>query len=114
MAEVAKSGEGWVEIATIANFNKVKQLVPSQEVSVVADALGFSNFLEVSEDGLSVRRPGLVKKAVKVRPSVGHALMRPKEQTPRDATDDAAPPPLCPSCAVCSLLAARRPRVHLA
>jgi hypothetical protein len=66
MAEVAKSEEGWVGIATIAKFNKVKSLVPTEDVATVADALRYSNFLEVSEDGTLVRRPGTVKKVVKL------------------------------------------------
>ena len=35
MAEVAKSEEGWVDLTTIANFNKVKQMVPSQDLSLI-------------------------------------------------------------------------------
>ena len=92
MAEVAKSEEGWVELSTIANFNKVKQMVPSQELPVIADALGFSTFLEVSDDGLKVRRPGLVKKKVKLGALeftsrdevVTHLLMRAVELTDAD------------------------------
>ena len=64
MAEVAKSADGWVDLTVIAKFNKVKGLVPTEDVATIADALRYSNFLEVSADGLTVRRPGLVKKAV--------------------------------------------------
>ena len=64
MAEVAKSPEGWVDITVIAKFNKVKGLVPDEDATVIADALRYSNFLEVSADSTTVRRPGLVKKAV--------------------------------------------------
>ena len=66
MAEVAKSEEGWVGLSVIANFNKVKGLVPDGSVTTIAEALSFSNFLEVSADGASVRRPGIVKKTVKL------------------------------------------------
>ena len=40
--------------------------MPSQDVGVIADALRYSSFLLVSEDGTNVRRPGLVKKTVKL------------------------------------------------
>ena len=64
MAEVAKSDEGWVNLTVIAAFNKIKGLVPDQDLAVIADALRLSNILEVSEDGNSVRKPGTVKKVV--------------------------------------------------
>ena len=65
-AEVAKSEDGWVDISVLAGFNRIKTLVPSQEVSAVADILKLSNHLELSEDGARVRRPGIVKKSVKL------------------------------------------------
>jgi len=64
MAEVAKSEEGWVGLSVIAGFNKIKGLVPTQDVATIAEAVKYSNILEVSEDGLSIRKPGTVKKAV--------------------------------------------------
>ena len=63
-AEVAKSEEGWVGLSVIAGFNKVKSLVPDGSIETIASALRYSNFLAVSDDGASVRRPGVVRKAV--------------------------------------------------
>ena len=54
MAEVAKSPEGWVDITVIAKFNKVKGLVPDEDATVIADALRYSNFLEVSADSTTI------------------------------------------------------------
>jgi len=64
MAEVAKSEEGWVSLSVIAGFNKIKGLVPNQDLAVIANAIKYSNILEVSEDDQSIRRPGTVKKVV--------------------------------------------------
>ena len=64
MAEVAKSEEGWVGLSVIAGFNKIKGLVPTQDVATIAAAVKYSNILEVSEDGLNLRKPGTVKKVV--------------------------------------------------
>lgn len=66
MAEVAKSEEGWVDLTIITNFNKVKGLVPTMDIAIIADALRHSNILEVNADATQVRRPGLVKKNVKL------------------------------------------------
>ena len=64
MAEVAKSEEGWVALSVIASFNKIRQLVPTADVAVIAAALKDSEMLDVSEDGKSVRRPHLKPRSV--------------------------------------------------
>lgn len=55
-AETAKSKEQWINISVLATFNRMKALVPSLDLQVIADALKDSTSLEVSEDGSKVRR----------------------------------------------------------
>lgn len=50
---VQSNQEGWVSIATIASFNRMKKFRPLDKV---VDALRESTFLVVSEDGEMVRR----------------------------------------------------------
>ncbi|ADV22192.1 hypothetical protein CNJ00100 [Cryptococcus gattii WM276] len=40
--------EGWIDIATIASFNRIKSLTP--EIAVVRECMALSNYLEVLED----------------------------------------------------------------
>ena len=63
-AECAKSTEGWVDLAVIMSFNRIKQLLPSGSADELADALRASKILIVAEDGKAVRRPDGGKKAV--------------------------------------------------
>ena len=55
-AESAKSKEQWVDLATIASFNRMKALVPSLDLSAIARALKPSTEVEVSEEQDKVRR----------------------------------------------------------
>ena len=54
--ETAKSPEQWVNISVLSTFNRMKVLVPSLDLAVIADALKTSTAVEVSEDGTKVRR----------------------------------------------------------
>jgi lupus La protein len=54
---VQSNQEGWVSIATIASFNRMKKFRP---LSAVVDALRTSEFLVVSEDGELVRRKNAI------------------------------------------------------
>ena len=54
--ETAKSPDQWVNISVLATFNRMKVLVPSLDLKVIADALRSSTEVEVSEDGAKVRR----------------------------------------------------------
>ncbi|OON13856.1 la domain protein, partial [Opisthorchis viverrini] len=52
--QVKSSTDGWVKLGIIEKFKKVQRL--TQDHSVVVHALSMSSKLELSEDGLSVRR----------------------------------------------------------
>lgn len=54
---VQSNQEGWVSIATIASFNRMKKFRP---LSAVVDALKTSEFLVVSENGELVRRKNAI------------------------------------------------------
>lgn len=55
MNEELKNNDGWLPIATLTRFARLKAL--SDDVSVIADALKKSpELLEVSEDSLKVKR----------------------------------------------------------
>ena len=54
--ETSKSPEQWVNISILATFNRMKVLVPSLDLKVIADAVKASAEVEVSEDGVKVRR----------------------------------------------------------
>jgi lupus La protein len=55
LGEVKKTKEGWVSLATIASFKRMKQL--TEDIKVVEAALRESKeLLEVSEDGAQIRR----------------------------------------------------------
>ena len=56
MGETAKTPEQWINLSTIASFNRMKALNPSLDLSVLTRALRPSTALEVSEDGTKVRR----------------------------------------------------------
>ncbi|KAL7419018.1 hypothetical protein Q5752_006703 [Cryptotrichosporon argae] len=40
--------EGWIDIAMIASFNRIKSLTP--EVAIIREVMGFSSLLEIRED----------------------------------------------------------------
>lgn len=52
--EAKKNEEGWISLSVIASFKRMQAL--TSEVSIIAEALKSSEFVEVSADGLSVRR----------------------------------------------------------
>lgn len=52
--EAKKSEEGWIALSVIASFKRMQAL--SDDVSAIAEALKASEFVELSADGLSVRR----------------------------------------------------------
>lgn len=52
--EAKKSEEGWIALSVIASFKRMQAL--SGDVSVISEAVKASEFVELSADGLSVRR----------------------------------------------------------
>jgi lupus La protein len=52
--ELKKSEEGWIALSVIGSFKRMQSL--STDMCVICDALKSSSLVEVSEDGLSVRR----------------------------------------------------------
>jgi len=61
LLQLDETGQGWVPLQVVANFNKVKQL--TSQLDIVRQALRYSPLIEVSEDGLYIRRktPIMVK-----------------------------------------------------
>lgn len=51
--------EGWISIAMIASFNRIKSLTP--EVSMVKEMMELSSILEVHEDHVRLRGSGVKK-----------------------------------------------------
>jgi len=56
IAETAKTPEQWINLATIASFNRMKALNPSLDLAILTRALKDSTALELSEDSTQVRR----------------------------------------------------------
>lgn len=58
VAKISENADGWVELAHLASFVRMKQMVPDSDVKVIAAALRTStnDLVEVSEDNQSVRR----------------------------------------------------------
>lgn len=52
--EAKKNEEGWIALSVIASFKRMQAI--TSDISVIAEALKSSEFVEVSADGLSVRR----------------------------------------------------------
>lgn len=52
--EAKKNEDGWIALSVIASFKRMQAL--TGDVAVIAEALKSSEFVEVSADGLSVRR----------------------------------------------------------
>jgi len=52
--KAAEDGDGWVQLAIIASFNRLKSL--TADIAVVAEAMEDSKELELSQDKLAVRR----------------------------------------------------------
>ena len=52
--EAKKNEEGWIALSVIASFKRMQVL--TNDVAIIAEALKSSEFVEVSADGLSVRR----------------------------------------------------------
>jgi hypothetical protein len=54
LLQLDETGAGWISLKVVANFNKIKQL--TTQLDVVREALRSSKLIEVSEDGLYIRR----------------------------------------------------------
>lgn len=55
--ELKKNEQGWIALATIASFTRMKALASSvEEIAAALRSASETSFLEVSEDGVSVRR----------------------------------------------------------
>jgi len=54
LLQLDETGQGWVSLKVVANFNKIKQL--STQIDIVRQALRYSPLIGVSEDGLYIRR----------------------------------------------------------
>jgi len=48
------TGEGWVQLQVVSNFNKIKQMTTS--LDIIREALKYSPLIMLSEDGLNIRR----------------------------------------------------------
>lgn len=69
LTEELKNNEGWLPIATLTRFARLKAL--SDDVSVIAEALKKSpELLEVSEDSLKVKRKTELPENVDQSPSI--------------------------------------------
>lgn len=82
LAEVGKNEDGWVRIATIASFARMKRM--TENVALIADALaGSKSLLEINADKTMVRRRTAV-------PEPTESLLRTAyiKGFPRDATLD--------------------------
>lgn len=58
VSKITENPEGWVELKIIASFKRMKTLLEDAEIAVLAATLKTSenDLLEVSDDGLTVRR----------------------------------------------------------
>jgi len=54
LLQLDETGQGWVALKVVANFNKIKQL--TTQLDVVRQALRYSPLIGLSEDGLYIRR----------------------------------------------------------
>jgi len=56
ISETAKTPEQWINLSTVASFNRMKVLNPSLDLTIIARGIKASTELEISEDGANVRR----------------------------------------------------------
>jgi RNA recognition motif-containing protein len=80
LLELDETGEGWVQLQVIANFNKVKQLTP--QLDLIREALRSSTLLMVSEDGMHIRR----KTPIIAKQADDHQSIETKGSTPEKRT----------------------------
>jgi hypothetical protein len=80
LLQLDETGEGWVQLQVVANFNKVKQL--STQLDLIRDALRHSSLLMVSEDGLYIRR----KTPIILHNADQHQSTEPKLSSPEKRT----------------------------
>jgi len=54
LLQLDETGEGWVQLKVVSNFNKIKQM--TTQLDLIREALRYSSLIMVSEDGIYIRR----------------------------------------------------------